>query len=45
MAERSMVRATCEMQLKDRKRSTYFIFMLGLRKTIDQLAVAKSFRC
>ena len=38
--ERSMVRAMCGVQLKDRKRSTDLIFMLGLKETIDQLAMA-----
>ena len=40
--ERSMVRAMCEVQLKDRKRSTDLMFMLGLNETIDQLAIANS---
>ena len=38
--ERSMVRALCGVQLKDRKRSMDFMFMLGLNETIDQLAMA-----
>ena len=42
--ERSMVRAMCGVQLKDIKRSTYYIFLLGLRETIDQLAMANSDR-
>ena len=37
--ERSMVRAMHGVQLKDRKRSTNFMFMLGLNETIDQLAM------
>ena len=32
------------MQLKDRKRSTELMFMLGLKETIDQLAMANSVR-
>ena len=35
-------RAMCGVQLKDRKRYTYLMFMLGLNKTIDQLAMANS---
>ena len=42
--ERSMVRAMCGVQLKDRKRYTDLIFMLGLKETLDQLAVANSVR-
>ena len=34
-----MVRAMCREQLKDRKRSTDVLFMLGLSETIDQLAM------
>ena len=41
-AERSMVRAMCGVQLKDIKRSTDFMFMLGVKETIDQLAMANS---
>ena len=37
-----MVRAMCGVQVKGRKRSTYFMFMLGLNKTIDQFAMANS---
>ena len=37
-----MVRAMCGVQLKDRKRSTDLMLMLGLNKTIDQLAIANS---
>ena len=40
--ERSMVRAMCGVQLKDRKRSADLMFMLGLKETIDQLAMANS---
>ena len=39
--ESSMVRAMCGVQLKDRKRD--WMYMLGLNKTIDQLAIANSF--
>ena len=42
--ERSMVRAMCGVQLKDRKRSTYFTFMLGLSETIEQLVMANRVR-
>ena len=34
--------AMCRVQLKDRKRSTDLMFMPGLKKTIDQLAMANS---
>ena len=40
----SVVRATCGVQLKDRKRPTDLMFVLGLSKTIDQLAVANKVR-
>ena len=40
--ERSMVRAMCGVQLKDRKRSTDLMFMLGLNETIDKLAMVNS---
>ena len=33
-----MVRATCGVQLKDRKTYKELMFMLGLNETIDQLA-------
>ena len=33
--ERSMVSAMCGVQLKDQKRSTDLMFMLGLMETID----------
>ena len=36
--ERSMVRAMCGVQLKDRKTSTDLMFMLGLKEAIDLLA-------
>ena len=42
--ERSMVRAMCGVQLKDRKRSTDLMFMLGMCEAIDQLAMANSVR-
>ena len=44
MTERSMVRAMCGVHLKDRKRSTYLMLMLGLNETIGQLAMANSIR-
>ena len=39
-----MVRAMCGVQLKDRKISTDLMFMLGLRETMDQLAMKNSVR-
>ena len=42
--ERSMVRAMCGVQVKDRKRYTDLMFMLGLNKTIDHLAMANNVR-
>ena len=39
-----MTRVMCGVQLKDRKRSTDFMFMLSLNKTINQLAMANSDR-
>ena len=39
-----MVSAMCGLQLKDRKRSTYLMFMLALKETTDQLAMANSVR-
>ena len=39
-----MMRAMCGVQHKDRKRSTDLMFMLGLKKTIDKLAMANSVR-
>ena len=41
-AEGFMVRVECGVQLKDRKRSTDLMFMLGVNETMDQLAVANS---
>ena len=43
--ERSMVRAMCGLQLKDRKRSMDLMLMLGLNQTIDQLAMANIVWC
>ena len=40
--ERSMAKAICRVQLKDRKRSMDFMFMLS--ETKDQLAMATSIR-
>ena len=40
--ERSMERAMCGVQLKDSKRSTDFMFLSGLRESMDQLAMANS---
>ena len=42
--ERSMVRAMCREQLKDIKRSTDLMFLLGLTETMNQLAMANSVR-
>ena len=42
--ERSMVRAMCGVQLKDRRRFIDLMLMLGLNDTIDQLAMANSVR-
>ena len=42
--ERSMVRAMCGVQLTDRKGSMDFMFMLGFKEAIDQLAMANSVR-
>ena len=41
--ERSMERAMCEVQLKDSNGVKDSMLMLGLNKTIVQLAVANSF--
>ena len=41
-AERSMVRAMRGVHVKDKKRSTDLMFMLGLNETIDQLAMANN---
>ena len=38
------MRAMCGVQLKDSKRSTDLMLMLGLNETIDQLAMANSVR-
>ena len=40
--ERSMVRAMCGVQLKDRKTSRDLMFILALNETIDQLAIVSS---
>ena len=45
MTERSMVRAMCGVQLKDRERSMDFIFLLCLNEAIDQLAMANRVYC
>ena len=37
-----MVRTICGVQLKDRKRCTDLMLMLGLTETIDQLAMASN---
>ena len=42
--ERSLVRAMCGVQLKDRERSTDLMFMLGLKETIHKLAMENSVR-
>ena len=42
MTERSVVRAMCRVQLKDRKLSTDLMLMFGWNETIDQLAIANS---
>ena len=39
-----MVRAMCGVQLKGQKRSTDLMFILGLKETTDQLAMANSVR-
>ena len=43
--ERSMVRAMCGGQCKDRQRSTDLMFMLVLKEAIDQLAMEISVSC
>ena len=43
--ERSMVRAMCGVQIKDREKYTDLMFMLGLKESIDQLALTISARC
>ena len=40
--ERSMVRAMCGVQLTDIKRCMDMKYLLGLKETIDQLAMANS---
>ena len=40
--EISMVRAMCRVQLKDEKRSTNLMFMLGLKEPMDELAMINS---
>ena len=42
--ERSIVRVMCGVQLENRKRSTYLMFVLGLSETKDKLAMANSVR-
>ena len=42
--ERSMARAMCGVQLRDRKRSMDLMFMQGLKETIDHLTMASSVR-
>ena len=37
-------RAMCGVLLKDRKRFTTLMFMLGLNETMDQLAISNSVR-
>ena len=39
--ERSMVREMCGVQLKDRKRSTDFMFMMCLKEIIDLVGYGK----
>ena len=39
---RSVVRPMCGVQLKDRKRSTDLMFMLGLKETMDHSVIANS---
>ena len=42
--ERSIARPMCGVQLKYRKRSKDLMLVLGLKKTMDQLAMANSVR-
>ena len=42
--DRFMVRAMCGVQLKDNKRAKHFMFMMGLKEIIDQLATASCVR-
>ena len=44
MTERSMMRIICGVQLKEKKISMDFMFMLGLKETMDQLAMENSVR-
>ena len=44
MTERYMVRAMCGVQLKDRKRHSDLMSILGLNETMDQLVMESSFR-
>ena len=37
-----MVGAMCGVQLKERKRFSDLMFMLGLKETVDQLVIANS---
>ena len=43
--ERSLKISMCAVQLKDKKRSRDFIFMLDLKETMDQLTMANNARC
>ena len=40
MTERSMVKAMCEVRLKDKKERMDLMVMLGLNETIDDLSMA-----
>ena len=42
MTERSILKAMCGVQLKDRKKSMDLMFMFCLNEAVDQLAVANS---
>ena len=42
MTERSILKAMCGVQLKDRKKSVDLMFMFCLNEAVDQLAVANS---
>ena len=42
--DRSMARAICGLQLKDRRRSTDLMLMLGMNETMDPLAMANNVR-
>ena len=39
-----MMKAMCGVQLKDRKISTDFTFMIGLNEDMDQVAIENSVR-